>query len=444
MPTISKFIKTLVPSILKRCILVLKRKSVDKIRMNQLVKKISIKHPNLLSELKKKKQLKVVFLVIHGSTWKVDSVYRKMVMDNFFDPLILVCPYNQFGEERMLLDMHQTYELFRGKGFSVRKALKKDNTWIQLHELLPDLVVFTNSNDITRREYYLDAYSQYLCLYIPYYFMATNHAGTPEEELNIPMLNAMWRIYWPHRFIFEQFNIVSHVGEKISRLTGYPAIEGMIGPIVTERPNVWKNQDKKKKRIIYAPHHTISGDGVSLSTFLRLGQSMTEVAECYKEFVQWAFKPHPILKSKLYMHPEWGKEKTDKYFSFWSSQDYTQLEEGEYEDLFRQSDAIIHDCSSFIAEYAVTRKPALYLLNGLDRNLSFLNEFGRCAFQCYQTACKHEEISQFVLMVVEDRVELHRDNSTCFQEYLREFSGQEMPSDRIIRDIKSALNVNAS
>lgn len=62
--------------------------------------------------------------------------------------------------------------------------------------------------------------------------------------------------------------------------------------------------------------------------------------------------------------------------------DFTQLDEGEYESLFYYSDAIIHDSSSFLAEYVFTNKPALYLMNPEKIN-SLVNDFGKIFISYY-------------------------------------------------------------
>lgn len=435
-------IKASLPEFLKHFLKTFKRKTYDKARKLFLIKRMRTRHSQLIAELASRKRIKVVFLAIHKSVWKVDTVYQKMELDPFFEPVILVCPYVQFGEERMCEELDQTYDYFYQKGYSVETSLKKDGQWVQLSELQPDLIVFTNPNELTRQEYYLDAYTRYLSCYVPYYYMATNHVGNPSDELDKPILNAMWRIYWPHRHIFERFAAVSHVQGKNSKLTGYPATEALIKGDLSERDTVWKAQGEEKKKIIYAPHHTISDDKSSLSTFLKLGLTIQQIAEEYKDSVQWSFKPHPILKSKLYLHPDWGRERTDRYYGFWSSKEYTQLDEGEYEDLFIQSDAIIHDCSSFIVEYAVTGKPALYLVNRVDGDMAFLNDFGKCAFQAYQTADSAPEISEFVLHVIKKQRFRTKNDNSCLQEYISDYYNSEMPSDRILKDIKVALGAN--
>lgn len=88
---------------------------------------------------------------------------------------------------------------------------------------------------------------------------------------------------------------------------------------------------------------------------------MVTFAQKYKDKVQIVFKPHPMLYRTLCEHSEWGKERTDAYYSMWNNMSNTQLEEGDYTELFMQSDAMIHDCGSFILEYLAVDKPCMFL-----------------------------------------------------------------------------------
>src|SRR5690606_23808246 len=122
----------------------------------------------------------------------------------------------------------------------------------------------------------------------------------------------------------------------------------------------WKNKSTKLKRIIWAPHHRIDekGSKYSFSNFLKFHQSFLELAQENSDKIQIAFKPHPLLKQKLYVHKDWGVEKTRQYYNSWAQLPNGQLALDDYIDLFLTSDAMILDSISFIAEYAFTRKPS--------------------------------------------------------------------------------------
>jgi CDP-glycerol glycerophosphotransferase (TagB/SpsB family) len=106
---------------------------------------------------------------------------------------------------------------------------------------------------------------------------------------------------------------------------------------------------------------------------------MKELAVKYRSQVSIAFKPHPVLRSRL--EELWGREKTDEYYRFWEELDNTFVADGEYAALFAASDAMIHDCGSFTAEYLYTGKPVLYVFRH-DRRATE-NEFGRRALRAH-------------------------------------------------------------
>ena len=398
------------------------------------------RHARAVKKLRDKGQIRVVFLVLHSSVWKFETVYARMLEDSAFEPVILACPDYLHNQEHMKTEITKTIHYFSSKGYIVHSALKTDGSWLNLRDLNPDLVVFTNPHNITMPQYYAKAYFRYLSIYVPYFFMAT--VGPHKAAFGTPMLNAMWRIYWPHRFSYDAFNLLAKGDSKRrSRLTGYPSVEPLLGRDKENLRQAWIKQDNKV-RIIYAPHHSISDDERHQSTFLRLGPVIRRLAEKHKNSVRWSFKPHPHLRPRLYSHPDWGKDRTDKYFEFWQKNDYTQLDEDNYIELFIQSDAIIHDSSSFIAEYAVTKKPALFLLSDSSKSLNFVNEFGSAALSSYYKAHSVAEIEAFVGVLLEPAQKVKPRNSSCFDDYLAEFYGTKLPSEKIMDDLKRGLGIN--
>lgn len=124
---------------------------------------------------------------------------------------------------------------------------------------------------------------------------------------------------------------------------------------------------------------------------------MIELSEKYKESIQWAFKPHPLLKSKLDI--VWGRDKTEKYYSYWQNSVHTQLEEGEYVDLFMQSDGMIHDCDTFTIEYLYANKPVMYLYNGANHNEN-LNKFAKKALSVHYSGHNADDIERFIIDII--------------------------------------------
>ncbi len=121
------------------------------------------KHQQLIEGKKRERKVKSCFLAIHKSVWKVDPVFKKMIEGPYFEPLILICPYTSFGEEHIWQNMKDTYEYFEEKGYPLLSSYdKKEDRWLSLEDIKPDIVFFTNPHNLTRKEYYEDAYMNYL------------------------------------------------------------------------------------------------------------------------------------------------------------------------------------------------------------------------------------------------------------------------------------------
>jgi len=434
-----KFIKSVLSKKQKKFLRLLKLNFYDRPEKYLFSKRMGGKHKKLLSRLKGKSRLKVVYLTTHKSIWKVDPIFKKMLDDNFFEPVILVCPYLVFGKERMLEELKETYEYFNSKGYPVMNSYnQQDDTWLKLKDLNPDILFFTNPHSLTKSEYYEKAYKKYLSVYVPYYFMATDHGGDSNELYNNRFLLAMLKVFWPSEYHKRCHNKYSINKAKNAVVAGYSASEYFFSEGF-KNANVWKQQLSPRKKIIFAPHHTIEGKENSLSSFLLLADFMKDLAVKYSTSAQWSFKPHPILKPKLYQHKDWGVEKTEEYYQFWGKNESTQLDEGEYDDLFYFSDAIIHDSSSFIAEYVFTGKPALYLMAPGKVDM-VVNDFGKMFISQYRISDKQGDIIQFIDDVLNDNV-FASDNKEL-KNYIHQYYIDNKPSELIINDIKESILTN--
>jgi CDP-glycerol glycerophosphotransferase (TagB/SpsB family) len=141
------------------------------------------------------------------------------------------------------------------------------------------------------------------------------------------------------------------------------------------------------------------GATLDYSTFLTYADLMLEIANQYKDNIQIAFKPHPILRSKLSKEEIWGKAKTDKYYHKWEILPNGHLFEGEYIDLFLTSDGMIHDCGSFLIEYLYTNNPVMYILND-DSISDRLNDIGKMALSNHYHGKNNLDIDNFLNNVI--------------------------------------------
>jgi CDP-glycerol glycerophosphotransferase (TagB/SpsB family) len=202
-----------------------------------------------------------------------------------------------------------------------------------------------------------------------------------------------------------------------------------------EAIDVWKPQEVKKKRIIWAPHHTVDYL-FNFSNFLIYCEDMLRLAEEYKEEVQFAFKPHPVLKFKLINL--WGLEKTENYYRRWGDLENGQIEQGDYIDLFKTSDAMIHDCASFTVEYLYAQKPVLFQIRD-EKVKDEFNSFGKLCFENHYHAYSIEETEAFIRdVVIADNDPKKEDREQFYKDYLYPKDGV-MPSDKIVSLLTTAI-----
>lgn len=422
-------IKNILPKSVKKILILVKRKTYYQRQKKILFKRMQLKHVDLLKHLKGKDKIKVVFLAIHKSMWKVDPVFQKMLKNPLFDPEILVCPYTDYGKERMLEDMEQTYDYFTEKGYPVRKSLKVNGDWLALNEIKPDIVFFTNPHDLTHKEYYEDAYLNYLSCYVPYHHEVGSF-GDNNIQHNQYFHNALWKIFSAHQESYELAKKTASNKAANVKITGFPAMESLYQLSVSNNiKSNWKTSDRRVK-IIWSPHHLIL-ERENQSNFLEYADFFKVLAVEYKDKITWAFKPHPILKYKLYEHPSWGRVKTDEYYLFWKNNEFSQLELGDYENLFLSSDAMIHDCGSFLAEYLYVKKPVLYLLNNKHTG-QYFNIFGKRALNSCQVAETPTEIISFIHELLKKSVGIKKDHEVFYNNSIKSYFENDLPSDRII------------
>lgn len=407
-----------------------------------LLLKISYYHKKELKRIRKQKKIKVAFFLIHDSIWKYEGVYKLMLEDERFEPIVVVCPYISYDEEVMFSTMNQAYNSFKEKGYNVIKTYNEDTReWLDVKkDINPDIIFFTNPHRITKWEYYIYNFKEYLTCYVPYFYVSNN---LEQSNYNLKFHNLLWLAFY-ESYIHKEYaiKIARNKGKNVI-ITGYPAIDLYFEKCKKKSNNIWKSQSKKKKRIIWAPHHTIKENGGELnySCFEKHAEIFLEFAIEFENEIQFSFKPHPILKSKLLKSKNWGEKRTNDYYSYWNKYDNCQLNEGEYIELFINSDALIHDSASFMTEYLATGKPLLYTLN--DKEVSSrMNSYGQMALSNHYVAQNKNEIRGFIIdVVLNGQDTMYKDRQIFIEKYLRP-PNNKSASLNIYEEIKLRINDN--
>ncbi|EFI32832.1 glycosyl transferase family 2 [Desulfonatronospira thiodismutans ASO3-1] len=360
---------------------------------------LNINHNIALKQLQKKSSIKVAFLLQMESMWKCDGIYKLMEKDSYFESFIFVCPYfnssKRTQKERfydIINNMNKTYEALKKKNFAVINSFNtKENKWIDLKkDIDPDIIFFNRPWESTNKEYTIHNFTDKLTCYVPYNFVSIDN----EEQYDQATHNLTWRFFLETQAHQEIIKNNSKANGANTIVSGYPPLDVFFDKSYSPS-NPWKMRKDNVKKIIFALHLTTDPE-----YFFEISDYIFKLARKYNNDIQIAFKPHPILKIRLIKNAPNEENKILKYFKKFESFTNTQVLEGEYKDLFLTSDGLIHNCGSFITEYACTGKPALYLKKDSYILKHKLNEVTEKIMQTCFLANNHYEIDNFINNVI--------------------------------------------
>ena len=389
-----------------------------------------------IQQIKQQEKCRVLFFLQTPSVWKYDVLYRKMTELPYFEPIVVISPYNV----HLMYDMTECFRVMRlaeefaqKQGYNYVSAYDyTKNRWLDVRKMYnPDVVFFSKPYKDTLPAYHIYNFPKALTLYVPYAMLCIklfhNNYGLPFHSL-------LWKHLLETEFHRKDAIAYQKNTGVNTEIVGALVMEKLMRTDYTPR-DVWKQQEQPKKRIIWAPHHTVDYL-FNFSNFLTYCEEMLRIAEKYKEQIQIAFKPHPVLKFKLINL--WGIEKTEDYYNRWLNLANGQIEQGDYIDLFKTSDAMIHDCGSFTAEYLYTQKPVLFQIRDEKVKEEF-NTFGQACFAQHYHAYSIEETEAFIRdVVIADNDPKKEDREQFYKNYLYPKDGV-MPSDKIISLLQTAI-----
>lgn len=293
--------------------------------------------------------IRIVFLGEDPLHWKsMDSLYHACLSDSRF--------------KTHVVNMGYTWQSFKEcSSFFAKNHIEfiedEINNRIQLNLLNPDIFVVSIPYEGCRPNgYETGVLLRYANLvYIPYSIdYATGEKGMNQCLFNLVTIKNAWRIFARSEKMDDVYRKYGRVKSGRVVSLGTPRIDQYYTSSSSDvLPEEVQAASKGKFKIIYSPHWSIDG----WSTFLRnanhIRRLVQENKDCYL-----VFRPHPGLKSTLKNNKLMSE---DEFLNFFDSNRCYLYEGDNYYGLFHWSDMLISDFSSFLAEYAPTRNPIMYL-----------------------------------------------------------------------------------
>lgn len=359
---------------------------------NNLIKKY---HFKLVTEIKARNKCNVVFFASNLPMWKYQRLYELLVHDKRFNVYVLLVGFKNNNIEQNTQWLDTLSEYFDNNGVEYIDTRKFSFKNFDIKKVInPDILFYPQPYDnLYEDKFAYTTFIDKLLVYTPYALWTGNDRWGFDETFH----NLAWRLYYANDVNYKLAKKLSISHGRAVRVVGYPNADNFL---FDNHKDVWKNSNSLRKKIIWAPHYSINPQKclIPQSQFLCIAELMVEIAKEYSNEIQIAFKPHPRLYRELVNI--WGEEKTKKYFEIWDTMPNTQVENGLYVDLFMTSDALIHDCGSFTAEYLYTQKPVMFLTDNINEHKKVLNEFGAVAFNCHYFGINEQDIRSFISNVV--------------------------------------------
>lgn len=382
-------------------------------------KRIKNARKAIIDKFKDGKKLNICIQVCRPGLWNLDYLYKILDESPYFNPSILIMPDKAYKREMHELYARQTYDELVQRGYKPFKGYDFDREKIIdiRKEIDPDIILFT---DFWKQHFfetfYINRFRDKITFLNEYGFSVMQDELTCNFELN-NLVDLYFRPTQVHVEMAQK--LMNNKGINVLAV-GHPKIDALLDEN-TNFNDVWKTQNKPKKRIIWAPHYNANTSKTMYQNdaFYVLYDFMLKIAEKYKEDVQFVFRPHPVLYQAL--EKKWGLEDVKKYYQKWDELDNGQYYAGNFVDLFATSDAMIMDSCSFMAEYTAFNKPLFHTVTQTSR--THLNEFGEILYKNFYTPINELEsdIEHFIQDVVINGNDYKKEERT---EFVKQYFGK--------------------
>lgn len=389
-----------------------------------------------LRRIREKGEASLVFLVSSLSMWRFQELFEKLRPDPRFHVYFALYPFSSFGQEQKISAMEEIRAYCQEHEISYLELSEEEHPGVVLREKLhPDVLFYQQTyNQLYHND--LDAPFQphSLNCYIPYSIRTSAGVWAYQNYLS----ETAWRLFYCADLHREEARQILYNKGRNIRVTGDCILDSLSS---APQHDVWKPQEKPKKRVIWAPHFSIvDGEFLHRDSFTWVSECMLELARKYQNQIQFAFKPHPRLLSELQKHPSWGEKRARTYYECWRNGTNTQLETGPYSDLFKGSDAMIHDSASFSVEYLFTGKPVMFTTRDVAVAVQDQNELGREGILAHYPGASQADIQSFIENAVLAGKDPMKPSRQAFCEKYFPSCGKGNTAERIYREILSGLS----
>lgn len=371
-----------------------------------------------------KKQIRVAFIVYTSSMWFFDELYKLLEDNSRFEPSIIIGHFKMTDFSSSELEYNNCYDFFSRKEYRIGTINTIDDQ---------DVLFFLTPFDFYEKQLLLNnLYLSHLVFHASYSYMLVGNSS----KLFLDMYHLSYRYYTDSQYYKTQLKNIVEKYSNNARYIGYPKMDQFY------LAKCSKISDKKV--IIYAPHHSVNYTEFKSATFEDNYRFFMELIKRTKNDVYWIYKPHPLLRDHCVVANIF--ESYDEYDAFLDelkqSGNVAIVDNGDYFEYFKSSDAMITDSVSFLAEYQFTGKPLLLLMSGKEKYNEFGNSVVNILYKC--AGDDFSSIESFVSDVINDIDPMKSEREKFFKANLDyKYEQNNSANYRIYKDFLDVFSVDA-
>lgn len=315
--------------------------------------------------------IRVIFLVFYMEAWDaLDGIYRGMLADQRFDPLVVTIPrkltgYDGFTDEPLIS------KFFTEQGIVYERFSSEDSLigLERLKEIDPDYLFL---NYPWQRNYPPGYQVEQLIrfthvCYVPYFTSSLvrepNFDGIAPHQYTQPTHRLAHMIFLQDAEVASAF-VEADYGNQIYR-TGTPKIDALLDSAAKTAP-YWPLDrvlafGERPFRLLWSPHHSYDPNWLNFGVFAEMCNDMLEFARTHQH-IDVVLRPHPFLFGTVTDRDLMTPEELATWKRFWAALPNTATHESAgFSAIFLASDALLTDGISFLVEYPlVTGTPAIF------------------------------------------------------------------------------------
>lgn len=335
--------------------------------------------------------LRVGFFVIFSSVFPAEPLFKKMQEDPCFEPFIAIIPDVSRGVANMRQQMRKSYQDLSAKYEGIVITYdERTNSYIDVSNHM-DIFCTANPYDRMTHSNYTMAYLKDKCLSIFFNYTFSTLVYC-REVIQTEFMSQVWKVFLETKECLDELKNVQIIHGKNGVVSGYIKMDSL-----QEAPVV----PRERKRIYICPHHTVMGwSKLNISHFLEYHEFFLELAEIFPK-IDFVFRPHPLLFVHLRKFSIWNEEEISLYLDRIVHLPNMFFDESSsYLEAFANSDGMIHDCGSFIAEYLYTGNPVCYMLKDKAQLNEIFLPIGKMCIDNHYHAYSKEDILHFIREVI--------------------------------------------